>query len=146
MPIAAARNDVEGERFDLQSAPPDGYVVLKRLSYGQKMFRRGLLSKAKMETGSTGNNRAERRANVNKGVVAELELMNEKVTLFEFANCIVDHNLEFLANPQDASSVQRLDFKNPEHVKMLDGRVGEEIDELITDLNNFEVDDEVGKQ
>lgn len=137
MPIAVSTNSNEGERFELKSAPPDGFVVLKRLSYGQQMFRRSLLSKAKMETGG-GGNRADRRANANRGFMAELELMNEKVTLFEFANCITDHNL-------DDANGQRLNFSNPEHVKMLDGRIGEEIDELINDLNNFEADEETGK-
>lgn len=144
MPIATNKTSGEGERFELESAKPDGFVVLKRLTYGQQMFRRSLLSKAKMEAGG-GGNRAERRAQANKSFTAELELMNEKVTLFEFANCIVQHNLEYLANPEDVSSVQLLDFTKPEHVKMLDGRIGAEIDELINDLNNFESDDETGK-
>lgn len=137
MPIAVAKTDGEGERFDLDSAPPDGFVILKRLSYGQQMFRSSLLSKAKMETGG-GGTRAERRASANKGFMAELELMNEKVTLFEFANCIIDHNLE------DVNG-QKLNFKNVEHVKMLDGRIGAEINDLINDLNNFESDETTGK-
>src|SRR5882757_10890958 len=135
MPIAVEEFDSVGERYELRSLK-GAYVVLKRLSYGQKMLRRGLLSKAKMQTG--GGNRAERRAKSNQGFMAELELMNEKVTLFEFANCIVDHNLEYLITPEDKSSVAKLDFTKPEHVKMLAGRVGEEIDELINDLNEFE--------
>lgn len=143
MPIAVATENLEGERFDLASIK-GGFVVLKRLSYGQKMLRRGMLSKAKMQTGGSGN-RAERRAKGNQGFMAELELMNEKVTLFEFANCIIEHNLEYLANPEDKSSIALLDFTKPEHVKMLDGRVGEEIDELINDLNSFEEDEETGK-
>jgi hypothetical protein len=143
MPIAVAVIHDDGEKFELSSIK-GGFVVLKRLNYGQKMSRRGLLSKAKMLTGG-GGNRAERRAKSNQGFMAELELMNEKVTFFEYANCIVDHNLEYLTNPDDKSSVAKLDFTNPEHVKMLDGRVGEEIDELINDLNNFEEDEETGK-
>jgi hypothetical protein len=137
MPIAVAVSSGDGERFELQSAPPDGYVVLKRLSYGQQMFRRGLLSKAKMETGGSGN-RADRRDRAKQGFTAELELMNEKVTLFEFKNCILDHNLE-------DENGQRLDFGNPEHVKKLDGRVGGEIDDLINDINNFEAGEDTGK-
>lgn len=137
MPIAVSRDSTEGERFELKSAPPDGFVSLKRLSYGQKMFRQSLLAKAKMEVGG-GGNRAERRAAANKSFTTELELINEKVTLFEFSNCIIDHNLEDLNG-------QKLNFSNPEHVKMLDGRVGEEINDLINDLNNFEADDETGK-
>jgi hypothetical protein len=137
MPIAVQSNSTEGERFELQSAPPDGFVVLKRLSYGQQMFRRSLLSKAKMETGG-GGNRRDRRDKAKQGFTAELELMNEKVTLFEFAHCIVDHNL------QDVNG-EKLDFQNPDHVKVLDGRIGGEIDDLISDLNNFEAEDDTGK-
>lgn len=137
MPIAVATDNNKGERFELQSAPPDGFVILKRLSYGQQMFRRSLLSKAKMEAGG-GGNRADRRDRAKQSFTAELELMNEKVTLFEFSHCIIEHNL------QDANG-NALDFSNPEHVKMLDGRVGEEIDELINDLNNFEADEDTGK-
>lgn len=143
MPLAVATENIEGERFDLSSVK-GGFVVLKRLSYGQKMLRRGMLSKAKMQTGGSGS-RSERRAKNNQGFMAELELMNEKVTLFEFANCIIEHNLEYLSNPDDKSSIALLDFTKPEHVKMLDGRVGEEIDELINDLNSFEEDEETGK-
>jgi hypothetical protein len=143
MPLAVAVTHDNGEKFDLKSVK-DGFVVLKRLSYGQKMSRRSLLSKAKMQTGGSGN-RAERRAKANQGFMAELELMNDKVTFFEFANCIIDHNLEYLTDPDDLSSVAKLDFTNPEHVKMLAGNVGEEIDELINDLNNFEEDEETGK-
>lgn len=146
MPIVTGNVSAEGERFELKSAKPDGFVVLRRLTYGQKMLRRGLLSKAKLaDAGASGGNRAERRAAAKSGFNAEIELMNEKVTLFEFANCIVDHNLQYLENPADKSSVFLLDFTKPEHVKMLDGRVGDEIDELINDLNNFEDDEETGK-
>jgi hypothetical protein len=137
MPVAVVTPDYEGDRFDLRSAPPDGYVILKRLSYGQQMTRRGLLSKARMET-SGGGNRAERRARGDRGFAAEIELMNERVTLFEYAHCIVDHNLLDLNG-------EKLDFTNPAHVKKLDGRVGEEIDELINELNDFEVGEETGK-
>jgi hypothetical protein len=105
------------------------------------------LSKAKLE-GSSGGTRAERRARANKGFQAEIELLNERTTQFEFANCIREHNLTYLLNPQDPTSEALLDFKVPEHVKMLDVRVGQEIDELITDFNNFDVEDDesdVGK-
>lgn len=144
MPLAIAIDNNDGEKFELKTVK-DGFVVLRRLSYGQKMSRQGLLSKAKMMTGSGGGNRAERRAKANQGFMAELELMNADVTLFEFANCIVDHNLEYLTDPEDRSSIARLDFTNPAHVKMLDGRVGEEINDLINEINSFEADEEMGK-
>lgn len=62
MPIVTGNVSAEGERFELKSAKPDGFVVLRRLTYGQKMLRRGLLSKAKLaDAGASGGNRAERR-------------------------------------------------------------------------------------
>lgn len=131
------------EKFDLKSLP-GGFVELRRMTHGEKMTRRGLLSKAKMETGTSGSMR-ERRSQSSKSFTAELELMNEKVTCFEFARCIVSHNLTYLVNPDDTTSEAPLDFRNPDHVRMLDGRVGEEIDELITDFNNWDVDVEEGK-
>lgn len=142
MPIATGING-ETERFELTSCP-GGYVVLKRLTYGEKMFRKSLLGKATIQGGG-GGNRADRRAKRNSGFAAELELVNEKVTAYEFANCIVEHNLTYLLNQGDPGSETPLDFKNSVHVKMLDGRVGEEIDELITEYNSFESDEDTGE-
>jgi hypothetical protein len=61
----------------------------------------------------------------------ELEAANRKVTEFEFANCVVEHNLE------DADG-QPLDFKQAWVVHTLDPRVGEEISTYIDELNQFE--------
>lgn len=132
MPIATG-NLAATERHDLKSLP-DGYVVLKRLSHGESMARRGFLSRAKVEGGA----RSSRDKKLAKGFVAELDLMNEQTTLYEWAHCIVDHNLTFM----DVETERKLDFRIPEHVKMVDGRVAAEIDDLITDLNNYDLDDE----
>jgi hypothetical protein len=65
---------------------------------------------------------------------AEMDLANRDVTLYEFANCIVEHNLEY-----DNNGVPTLlDLKRPEHVAMLDGPVGEEINDLINEYNDPE--------
>jgi hypothetical protein len=142
MPIATGLGD-DRKRFDLQSLP-EGYVVIRRMTYGEKMMRKSFLSKAKINSDG-GGSRADRRSKSASAFSAELDLMNEQVTQFEFANCILDHNLTYLSNPNDPSTETKLDFRIPGHVKMLDGRVGEEIDELIEDYNSFEVDEEVGK-
>jgi hypothetical protein len=124
------------EHHDLKSCPPDGYVVLRRLTHGEKMARRGLLAKARMETGSAKNR---------SGVGVDVELMNEKITLFEFSRCIVEHNLTYLVDPADPSSETLLDFRIPDHVRMIDGNIGEEIDALITEINDWESDEDTGK-
>jgi hypothetical protein len=143
MPIATPIGDGRSDKIELKTCP-GGYVILKRLDHGQKMFRRGLLAKAKMEAGG-GGSREERR-NRSKGTfTAEIELSNERVTCYEFANCIAEHNLTYLVNPQDPTSETALDFRIPDHVKMLDGNIGEELDDLIQDFNNWEEDDEKGK-
>lgn len=125
MPIATVTKDTE--RKDLKSCPPDGFVVIKRMAYGQKLYRQALLGKATIHT-QRGS----------KDVAAEMELINEKVTLYEFKHCIVDHNLT------DAEG-RKLDFNKPEDVKSLTGRVGEEINTYIGELNNFEDDEELEK-
>lgn len=140
MPIAGGRTTGATERFDLATCPPDGYIVIRRMEYGDKMMRRGLLGKATVKS----EGRRSRSAKTG-GFEAEMQLINENVTLMEFSKSIIDHNLTILTRPGDASSEVPLDFSNPVHVRLLDGRVGEEIDEIITDYNDWEADEETGK-
>lgn len=119
MPRATV-NINETQRFDLKTCP-EGYVTLRRLSYGQKLQRQAMAGRMKF-TASGG-----------KDFEGEMALAQEQVSLFEFANCIVDHNL---TDEDD----KPLDFKNPLHVKMIEGRIGEEIDSYISKMNNFEED------
>jgi len=53
-----------------------------------------------------------------------------KVSQFEFRTCIVDHNLE-------DEGGRKLNFTNPRDFDLLDGRVGEEIGNLIDELHNW---------
>lgn len=110
-------------RVDLKTCP-GGFVTLRRLSYGQKLQRQQL----SMELSMTGDPKA-------KGKDAELgmRMTQERVAAFEFGNCIVDHNLE-----DDKGN--KLDFRQPLNVMRLDPRIGEEIDNHISDMNNFEDD------
>jgi hypothetical protein len=135
MPIAT-RVGVPTKRFELKSLE-GGFVVLRRMTFGEKMQRKALLAKPKMEI---KGGRAR-----NQDISAELEFLNRKVTEFEFATVIVEHNLTYLANPDDSASESLLNFKDPKHLEMLDGLVGDEIDEYITTFNDFEGDEGVGK-
>jgi hypothetical protein len=139
VPIATGLGTATGERFELKSLE-GGFVVLRRMSYGERMTRKSFMSKVKLQQELSGS-RAERRSKSAQGFMAEMDMANEAVTAFEFSVSIVDHNLEY----DDRGVVKKLDFTNSAHVKLLDGRVGEEIDELIVDLNELDDNDEVGK-
>jgi hypothetical protein len=135
MPIVGGNSKEEvTQRYDLKSAPPDGYVTIRRMSYGDKMLRRQKLGKATVH-GDGG--KSKKRGDF----TAEMELINEQVTLLEFSRAIVDHNLTMLVNGSEIP----VDFSNALHVKMLEGPVGEEIDAYITDWNSFEGEEETGK-
>jgi hypothetical protein len=115
--------------------PEGGWVELRRLAYGEKLTKDAEAMKMRFAMdGST----------TQKGVDAEVSLINEFVTLAEFAKCIVSHNL---TNDKDVP----LDFKKPADVRSLDPRVGDEISTLIGEMNDFEREsktslvDETGK-
>src|SRR6478752_98009 len=103
-----------------------GVVTLRRMSWGDVLTRRTLASVMQMSGDSK-----------NKSFEVEMILSNEKVTLFEFSKCIVDHNLE------DEKGV-KLNLTNINDIKKLDPKIGGEIDALISDMNNFE--DEEGEE
>src|SRR3954466_13065752 len=102
MPRATAT--VSGsERFDLKTLP-EGYVELRRLSYGQKLERRAMSSVAQAEGGGRGKNFKMTMARI-----------NEQATIFDFTHCIVDHNLE------DDNGV-KMDLSNVINIRRLDPR------------------------
>lgn len=117
MPKATVSNDTE--RVDLRSCP-EGYVVLRRLTYGQLLERREMAADMQI----TGDQR---------GAQGSIKQAQRAVAEFEFKHCIVDHNLE-----NDAG--QLLNFSQPGTIQMLDPRIGEEIGQAIDQLNQFEVD------
>jgi len=114
------------ERFDLKSCPPDGYVVVRRMTYGEKLKRQGMMTKFRMEMGK----------NKSDGSTMDVDLDQEKVSLWEFANLIIEHNLT-------DGALKPLNFKNMTDIARLGPVVGEEIQTYIDKLNAFEEDDEV---
>ena len=121
MPNATA-NLEETERLELKSLP-EGYVVLRRMTYGQIVQRRALskMSMA-MEKGS-------------RSLAAEMAMSSKEITLFEFAHCIVEHNLE------DAEG-RTLNLSSEKDFAKLDPRVGQEIEFKIAKMNDTDIDDE----
>jgi hypothetical protein len=117
-----------GEQIQLETLP-EGWVMLRRMSYGEKQQRQELAMKMTMEMGGGGGgNRQQRRS---KGAKAEIDMLAMVSTVFDFRTCLVDHNL------QDENG-QKLDLTQQENIKRLDPRIGEEISVLIDELNNFE--------
>lgn len=125
MPVATS-NIQATERKELKSLP-EGFVVLRRMTYGQICERRAML-KLSIATGRG-----------NKGdLKGEMAMANREITMYEFSHCIVDHNLEKDVN----GTVQKLNLSDPVDFASLDPRVGQEIERYITEMNDFEDDDQ----
>jgi len=137
VPVATITQQVDTKQL---TTCPGGYVVVKRMSYGQKMHRTEMSGKMKILS-----NKASRDA------LGEVDMMKAEVQRWEFANLIVDHNLEHqihtyadeLCKLGDCSCPTRpLNFKNGEDVDLLQAQIGEEIAAFMDKLNNFEEEDE----
>lgn len=118
MPKAVA-NVVDTERHELKSLE-GGFVELRRMTYGQSVQRRAML-----KLSLTGKG---------KSFAGEMAMASEEITRFEFTHCIVDHNLE----REDGT---KLNLASPVDFASLDPRVGQEIEELISNMNDMEDDE-----
>jgi hypothetical protein len=119
------------ERKDLETLPGQdgkegGWVELRRLSYGEKLQKDQEAMKMRFNMSSMGDGRAETNLD------AEIAMINEYATIVEMSRCIMDHNLT------DGEDGPKLDFNKPDDVRKLDPRVGEEINQLLQELNDFE--------
>lgn len=134
MPIAVATDVAERKELKTLPANPDlpspegdaGYVMIRRLSAGEKMARRAINSKMSVKAGGRGKS---------ADATTEINAFDERVDLFDFAYCITGHNL------QDKDG-RLLNFRDPADVKKLAGHVMEEIQTYMDELNNFELDDD----
>jgi hypothetical protein len=117
MPKAVANID-DTDRFELKSCP-EGFVVLRRMTYGQTVQRRALM---KMSVQSGGSR---------KSFQGELAMASEEIQKFEFSHCIVEHNLEDVDG-------RVLNLSGDVDFAKLDPRIGQEIESLIGDMNNFD--------
>lgn len=127
MPIASIVDPTQ--RFDLKSLS-GGYVVIRRMTWGEKLKRQSMMTKFHMNLGDKRD----------KNSSAEVDILQEKVSLWEFQNLIVEHNLE---HREVNGNVRELNFKNINDVNLLDPKIGEEIQSRIDELNAFEEDEEV---
>lgn len=119
MPRATVNLDPEDKK-SLKTLP-DGWVVLRRMSYGSKLTRMRLVGKMSVEMKKQSRG----------GTRGEMEMMQRAATMFDFQKCVVDHNLE-------DETGRKLDLNAERDVDSLDPKIGEEISMLIDELNNFE--------
>lgn len=114
----------QGVRHDLKTCP-GGFVELRPLSYEEILVRRdGVTSMSLEREGVTDDG----------NVRMQIATMQKWARDYDFRNCIRDHNLE------DENGVL-LNFSNAETLRMLDPKIGREIETLIDDING-ESDDE----
>lgn len=125
MPIATA-NVVDTERKELKSLA-GAFVVLRRMTYGQIVDRRAL-----MKLSVSGNQKDK------NSIQGEMAMANRQITAFEYRHCVVDHNLEKEVN----GATVKLNLGDAEDMNLLDPRVGQEIEQYINDMNNFEDEDQ----
>jgi hypothetical protein len=126
MPLAIS-NAADTVHRDLKTLE-GGFVEARRLTYGEKLQRRAMVSGMKFQS-QRGK----------KDFEGEMQLVNEQATIFDFKNCITNHNLE---KPGPDGEPVMMDLTNVADIRLLDPRVGEEIDSFLGELNNFDEDDE----
>jgi len=117
MPKAVA--NLEGKKFDLETLP-GGFVVLRKLSYGELLTRRNL---------GLGVNAPFRRDT--EEVDFQLQMDQSASRFFEFAHMILDHNLE-------DENGKPLNMNSAADVQRLDPAVAQEIEEYMNDLNTMD--------
>ena len=116
MPKVAA-DTTTTQKFFLKSAPPDGYIVVRKFNYGETLEAQKLGAKG-----------------VREGNVMSLRTDLLATQHYMFSRMILDHNLE-------DETGQKLDFKNVTDVRRLIPAVGEEIQALCEQMNESVVDE-----
>jgi len=110
------------ERYELETLP-EGYVVLKKMTFGERARVREMTLQASMSA---------------RGSDDSLKMMVSQVDVdeYEFSHSIVEHNLE------DANG-NLLQFTRKGSVASLDPAVGAEISKLIDEMNSPKIDPKV---
>jgi hypothetical protein len=107
----------ETVRKELENLP-GGFVVLRKLNYGEILKSRDMLSSIQR--------RDDRKEREDSPMTVDMNL--GKISAYQFSRAIVDHNLE-------DDNGQKLNFSNPNDINILDPVVAQEIDRLITTMN-----------
>lgn len=116
MPNATVKID-DTEKHDLKTLE-GGFVVLRRMTYGEKLQRRQIAMQMEMQ-------------GKGKDAKMSLDMQVEQTALFEFSKLVVEHNLE-------DETGRNLNLGSPVDLVKLDPRIGDEIEALISDMNDFD--------
>lgn len=114
----------EPVRHNLRTAPPDGYVVLKQMSWGEWLARRDMGMKMAMEA---GGKRGDQKI--------DIDMVQAQVTRYEFQKCIVEHNLE-------DHQGRTLNLGRQQDFDKLAPRIASEIESLIREMHEWEEGEE----
>jgi len=123
----------ESKRFNLESLPPDGYIVIRALTYGQALERRQLATRLSMEQAQ--RNKTKQAGGDSKISKMDIDVMQRASREFEFANCIIEHNIE---GPDGTT----LSFNSPRTIDLLPKELGEEIEKYLDEMNGEEETEE----
>lgn len=117
MPVASVSTEsVKKELKTLEG----GFVELKRMPYGAWLKRQEMAMQLKFNAAKGGD------------TAGEIAMANKAVTVFEFSQCIVDHNLEITEGTP-------FDFRQETSLDRLDPKVGNEIASYITEMHEFDL-------
>ncbi len=97
-----------------------GFVTLRRMPYGKWLERSEMAMKMQFTSGK------------GKDTAGEVQMANRIVTTFEFAQCIVEHNLE-------GHDDQPLNFTSSTTLDLLDPKIGNEIAAKIAEMHEFDL-------
>ena len=129
--MVVASVSTETTRFDLKTVV-GGWVELRELSHGQMLRRREMSTEQAMKFKGKGREDDTEMA---------IQIAQRAASEFEFKHCIVDHNLEEQIPSKkkgEDPTTQKFNFSDPSSLDRLAPKIGAEIDQLISDMNNFD--------
>lgn len=118
--VPRATVSMETQHVDLKTCPPDGFVELRRMTFGELMTSQDMAYQVQMKAGEDADN-------------PEMGVTMSRIAIMEyqFQKCVMRHNLE-----DDKGRV--LDFRKAPDVHLLDANIGQEISGAIDDMHNWQ--------
>jgi len=111
--------------FELKTAPPDGFVKVRTMSFGEAKERDDIVVKFATET--PRDNPEGIRIGTER---VTWEMANFATSLFDFQRCVLDHNIT-------DENGRKLNLATAIDLRQLDPRIGEEIESYIREMNRF---------
>lgn len=121
---------------------PGGYVDVRQLSHGQRLHRQDIAAKlsfAQRTANKIRNGMGASELNEDDSGRTEVELMQLHARQYEYTRMIVSHNLE-----EDDGTL--FNFNDITAFDRLAPQIGEEIDEILDDMNAGKIDPNASKK